>query len=328
MAQRLELEVRLRARRIGSDHPDRVEPASGDGRGLQSQDRLCVCEQQCHPAGTVVGPLRIHDLIMIDAEKGDDLRQILGLDISASDQWRCRESEPRSVAADAYESCSALLDQFFGILCYPACLRPGMCRAERRVAGERQLDAGSEDPYLIVGPLISGRGQECRLAQIGPLGEVGHLLRGQLVGVVHNSHRVSEHQLVGEDINLCEPEHDESLTRTCDTVGMQKISLEALARQQMKLAATAAGRHTADTVYGGHEKVLRQTVIGMIAGARLGEHENPGEATSPDLAWARTTRGSGPVVGGGSGDLLIMPDNRHSLEALEDSAVLLTVAKL
>jgi len=55
---------------------------------------------------------------------------------------------------------------------------------------------------------------------------------------------------------------------------MQKISLEALARQQMKLAATAAGRHTADTVYGGHEKVLRQTVIGMIAGARLAEHEN------------------------------------------------------
>ena len=109
---------------------------------------------------------------------------------------------------------------------------------------------------------------------------------------------------------------------------MQKISVEALARQQMKQAATAGGQHTADTVYGGHEKVLRQTVIGMIAGARLAEHENPGEATvlilhgrvrlsTADVAWEATR-----------GDLLIMPDSRHSLAALENSAVLLTVAKL
>ena len=65
---------------------------------------------------------------------------------------------------------------------------------------------------------------------------------------------------------------------------MQKISLEALARQQMKLAATAAGRHTADTVYGGHEKVLRQTVIGMTAGA--------------DLARARAALSCRPFLGG------------------------------
>jgi quercetin dioxygenase-like cupin family protein len=109
---------------------------------------------------------------------------------------------------------------------------------------------------------------------------------------------------------------------------MQKISLDALVRQQMHLAVSAGGGHAADTVFGGHEKVLRQTVVGMIAGSRLAEHENPGEATvlvlhgrvrlsAADLSWDAAR-----------GDLLIVPESRHSVEALEDSALLLTVAKL
>jgi quercetin dioxygenase-like cupin family protein len=109
---------------------------------------------------------------------------------------------------------------------------------------------------------------------------------------------------------------------------MQKISLTALARHQTDRAASAGGGHAADTVYGGHEKVLRQTVIGMKQGAHLGEHENPGEAT------VQVLQGRVRLVAGAqswearTGDLLIVPDARHSLEALEDSALLLTVAKL
>ena len=109
---------------------------------------------------------------------------------------------------------------------------------------------------------------------------------------------------------------------------MQRTSLDALAREQLELAANAGGGHTARTVYGGHEKVLRQTVIGIVAGAALSEHQNPGEATvlvlqgrvrliAGELAWE-----------GRRGDLIIVPDARHSLQALEDSAVLLTVAKI
>lgn len=109
---------------------------------------------------------------------------------------------------------------------------------------------------------------------------------------------------------------------------MQRISLRALATQQLELAAAHGGRPAADTVVGGHERVLRQTVVGMIAGAELGEHENPGEATVHVLQ-GRVRLSSGDASWEGrAGDLLKVPDARHSLYALEDSAVLLTVAKL
>ncbi|MBX7456543.1 cupin domain-containing protein [Mycolicibacterium sp. 3033] len=107
---------------------------------------------------------------------------------------------------------------------------------------------------------------------------------------------------------------------------MQKVSIEALARQQLERAA-ASGRNAADTVVGGHERVLRQTVVGMTAGSEMSEHENPGEATIYVL------RGSVRLIvgddewDGRTGDLLLIPDARHSLLALEDAAILLTVAK-
>lgn len=109
---------------------------------------------------------------------------------------------------------------------------------------------------------------------------------------------------------------------------MQKISLAALARQQLERAADASSGHAADTVYGGHEKVLRQTVIGMTQGASLAEHENPGEATVHVLHGRVRMSAGESSWEGRTGDLLIVPDSRHSLEALEDSALLLTVAKL
>jgi quercetin dioxygenase-like cupin family protein len=109
---------------------------------------------------------------------------------------------------------------------------------------------------------------------------------------------------------------------------MQKVSLTLLARRQVDRATGAGGRPAADTVHGGHEKVLRQTVIGMSQGAHLAEHEDPGEAT------VQVLQGRIRMIAGArswearTGDLLIVPDARHSLQALEDSAVLLTVAKL
>lgn len=108
---------------------------------------------------------------------------------------------------------------------------------------------------------------------------------------------------------------------------MLKSSLTALARQQLELAGTASSGRSASTVYGGHEHLLRQTVIALTDGQSLNEHENPGEATVHVLH-GRVRLAAGDTCWDGSpGDLLIVPDAPHTLKALQDAAVLLTVVK-
>lgn len=109
---------------------------------------------------------------------------------------------------------------------------------------------------------------------------------------------------------------------------MQKLSLTALTRHQLELARTASSGRSARTVYGGHEQTLRQTMIALAAGSELNEHENPGEATVQVLQGRVTLRAGEVSWEGSPGDLLIVPQARHSLEAIEDSVIILTVAKL
>ncbi|MEV3925537.1 cupin domain-containing protein [Actinomadura coerulea] len=108
---------------------------------------------------------------------------------------------------------------------------------------------------------------------------------------------------------------------------MQKLSLDAQVRDLMKRAASASTGRGAETVYGGHEHVLRQTLIAMTAGTALAEHESPGEATLLVMQGRVRLVAGENSWDGIAGDLLIIPDARHSLEALQDAAVLLTVAK-
>ena len=108
---------------------------------------------------------------------------------------------------------------------------------------------------------------------------------------------------------------------------VNKVSLTALARQQLEAARRASNGRSAGTVVGGHEHVLRQTMIALIADRQLSEHENPGEATLHVLQGRVTLIAGTDSWNGSPGDLLIIPNQRHSLQAEEDSVVLLTVAK-
>ncbi|MFI6231408.1 cupin domain-containing protein [Micromonospora echinospora] len=105
---------------------------------------------------------------------------------------------------------------------------------------------------------------------------------------------------------------------------MQTTSLTELAEQHLTAARDTPRGRSVQAVRGGPGVVLRQTLIALAGGQRLDEHENPGEAT------VQVLRGHVRLVAGAescdarAGDLLVVPDARHSLEALEDSAVLLT----
>lgn len=108
---------------------------------------------------------------------------------------------------------------------------------------------------------------------------------------------------------------------------MQKMSLEALVRELRAKAAASTRKVASQTVFGGHEKTLRQTLVVLAAGGQLAEHESPGDATVHVLDGRVSLFTATDSWQGRRGDLLIVPDERHGVDAHEDSAFLLTVAK-
>lgn len=108
---------------------------------------------------------------------------------------------------------------------------------------------------------------------------------------------------------------------------MEKFSLTALAREQLSQAQAATSGRSATTVFGGHEHRLRQTLVALCEGRVLDEHENPGEATVHVLTGRVRLEADSASWDGRAGDLIVVPQARHSLHAVTDSAILLTVAK-
>ncbi|CUR55676.1 conserved hypothetical protein, putative cupin domain [metagenome] len=107
----------------------------------------------------------------------------------------------------------------------------------------------------------------------------------------------------------------------------QSESLTGLVQRHLETARAASSGRSAHTVYGGHAHVLRQTLIALRAGSSLDEHENPGEATLQVLHGRVTLTAGESRWDGAAGDIVAIPDSRHALDAVEDSVVLLTVAK-
>ncbi len=108
---------------------------------------------------------------------------------------------------------------------------------------------------------------------------------------------------------------------------MEKRSLTSLGREQLAAAKAAGSGRSAHTVYGGSLRTLRQTLLALTAGSALEEHDSPGEATLIVLEGRVRLTGPDASLDAATGDHLDIPPTRHGLSALEDSVVLLTVAK-
>jgi quercetin dioxygenase-like cupin family protein len=105
------------------------------------------------------------------------------------------------------------------------------------------------------------------------------------------------------------------------------ISVHDTVEEHLAKALQSPQGRSAHTLVGGHDRVLRQTVVALKAGERLAEHAAPGEATLMVLRGRvslGTSSGKQTLV---ADELAEIPLERHDLEAHEDSVVLLTVAK-
>ncbi|HTQ18129.1 cupin domain-containing protein [Mycobacterium sp.] len=108
---------------------------------------------------------------------------------------------------------------------------------------------------------------------------------------------------------------------------MESVSLTALTAEKLAEAQKSNSGRAAHTIHGGHTHELRQTVLALLAGHDLSEHESPGEATLQVLRGHVRLSAGDDAWDGKTGDYVAIPAQRHALHAVEDSVVMLTVLK-
>jgi quercetin dioxygenase-like cupin family protein len=88
---------------------------------------------------------------------------------------------------------------------------------------------------------------------------------------------------------------------------MQKLSLDAFAREQLEAPGARPPVGRPKRCFGGHEHVMRQIVIALFRGRSLAEHVNPGEATVHVLRGRVRLATDTASWDGRQGDLIVVP---------------------
>lgn len=101
------------------------------------------------------------------------------------------------------------------------------------------------------------------------------------------------------------------------------MTLQAAGTDQLEAARQSSAGRSARTVHSG--KHLRQTLIALTQGTRMGEHQSPGDATIMCLSGQVTLHTGGSSVTVPAGHLVDVPAQRHDVVADADALLLLTV---
>lgn len=92
---------------------------------------------------------------------------------------------------------------------------------------------------------------------------------------------------------------------------------------EQHLTAARASEHGRSAELVLHDGVLRQTMIALVGGTELAEHNSPHAASLQVLVGrVRVTGADAAVLS--AGELALLTHERHAVTALEDSAFLLT----
>jgi len=102
------------------------------------------------------------------------------------------------------------------------------------------------------------------------------------------------------------------------------VRINELAAELMTDAKQHRSRRSSRTLVAGSSQ--RATVIGMSEGAELSRHESPPAATVQVLAGRVALYTTEREWSLGAGEWLTVPVERHGVRAVEDGAILLTVA--
>jgi quercetin dioxygenase-like cupin family protein len=107
---------------------------------------------------------------------------------------------------------------------------------------------------------------------------------------------------------------------------MDVAAINQLAAEQLAKAESAESGRSSVTVYSRPGARLRQTLMALTAGNVMGEHKSPGDASLLCLQGRVRLHAGDTQLELAPGDLIAVPPQRHDVEALEPSALLLTVA--